>query len=212
MALVDYLKREAAKIKVSFSKDKDDFMDYLVKYNLKDYFIENMPQEERKRLRRSLEDKLESKLGKYSGEMDGIIDKTASNLPMALVIANDIYTYISNNPIANATDFAYSMFLFKTALEAPVIYRYLKKTKDWYGRLDVLKHLALKPVRYVLPVIGPALEAGALRRMVRRRVLKEVTSDFIKEHGDYQTFEEKFKEKLSYPIFKSIERPEKIAA
>ena len=201
--LVDYIEREAAKSRVSFSRDRGKFMDYLMKYDLKNYFKQDMPKEQRELLRKSLEDKLDYQFDRYDKELGGIVRKTASKGTMGLVVLNDLYTYVSNNPIANATGFAYAMFALKSAAELPALYRYIRKSHDYYG---AIKHLLLKPVRYILPIIGPLLESGSFERMVRKRILREVSSEFIKEHGNYINFEEKFREKLKQPIRDATEK------
>ena len=85
----------------------------------------------------------------------------------------------------------------------------MKKSHDWYG---AIKHYALKPINYLLPLIGPALEAGSFERMVKKRVLKEAKYDFIKDNGDYKTFEEKLKIKLKKPLREVVEPVPALAA
>ncbi len=210
--LTDYLEREVAKTKVSFSDNKDKFRDYLIGYELRDYFGDEVPEEEKDRLRSSLEQKLDSKLDHYHTELEGIVRRTASKGTMGLAILNDLSAYVSNIPILNVTGFGYALFALKTAAEAPALRRYWQKTHDWYGAADLGGYMLMKPARYLLPGIGAYLEAGAFERMVRKRVLKEVKAEFIKEHGKYQEFEERLKDKLKQPVHTTIDREKKKAA
>ncbi len=203
--LVDYVEREVNKTKATFSGSRESIGGYIAKYELKDYFGDKVPEEEKARLRSSLEEKLNEKLTKYRDELDGIARKTASKGTMGLAIVNDISAYVTNVPILNVTGFGYSLFALKTIAEAPALRRYWKKSHDWYGMGE---HLLLKPIRYLLPVIGGYLEAGAFERMVRKRIINEVKADFIKEHGDYQSFEDRFRKQLKRPISETVSSEE----
>ncbi len=204
MALNDYLTQAADNIKLNFNFTKDGIVDYLIKNDtgLKDYFSENTPERERALLRKNLEGKVSLALEKYQDELGGLARKSVSRGTMSLALLNDLYAYVSNVPIANVTGLGYSLFALKTAAELPAVYRYMKKSKDWYG---ALWHYAMKPINYLIPVIGAGIEAGSFERMVKRRVMNESKLSFIKENGDYHAFEDKIREKLQTPICDAIE-------
>ena len=204
MEIEDYISKAAARTKTSFSKDKGKWIDYLMKYDLKNYFSENVPEEKKVMLKGALERIVDDTSDKYKRQLGGLVKKTAAKGTMGLAVANDIYAYISNAPIANVTGLGYALFGIKTAAELPAVYRYLKKSHDWYG---ALKHFALKPLRYLIPVVGPALESGAFERMVRKKVIKEAKTNFLKEFGKYVPVTEIVKEKLGTPVAKVIEMP-----
>jgi hypothetical protein len=199
--LVDYVEREVNKTKASFNGSRDSIGSYITKYELGDYFGDKVPEEEKSRLKSSLEEKINDKFEKYREELDGILRKTGSKGTMGLAIVNDLFAYVSNVPLWNVTGLGYSLFALKTIIEAPALRRYLKKSHDWYGMGE---HLLLKPIRYLLPVIGGYLEAGAFERMIRKRIINEVKADFIKEHGSYQSFEERIRSRLKQPVNKTI--------
>ena len=152
MALTDYLYQAADRMKLNFDFNRDSITDYLMKYSLKDYFAD-VGKDEKALLKKDLERKVEESLGKFDGELRGLARKTATRGTMGLAMMNDLYAYISNVPIANVTGLGYALFGLKSAVEVPAMYRYLKKSHDWYG---ALKHYALKPINYLIPVIGGA--------------------------------------------------------
>jgi len=208
MGLTDYLTKTADGIKTNASFTKQNITDYLMGHDrkLKKYFSGDIPDEEKEKLRGNLEKRVDNLLDKYIDELRGFARKATTRGAMGLAIVNDLSGYISNVPFANVSGFAYTLFAIKTAAEIPAMYRYFKKSHDWYG---ALAHYIMKPIKYLIPVIGPAWEAGSFEKMVRKRVLKEAKYGFIKENGDYQTFEDKIKEKLKTPIKEVSERPVK---
>ena len=111
-----------------------------------------------------------------------------------LAIANDIYCYIRKIPFQYLTGVKFLLLGFKTLTELPAFYHYLKESKDVYG---ILKYMIMKPLYYIIPVIGPALDVGAFERMVNYRIALEAKKNFLKRIGKYENLEEKLKEKLS---------------
>jgi len=205
MALEDYLHNAVGRLRASFSSSRSGFINYLTKYDLKDYFSPDVPEAQRAQFRNSLEKKLDEHLARYDKELNGLGRKIVSKGTMGLAVANDLYAYVSNVPIANVTGLGYALFAIKTLAEIPALYQYAKKSGDWYGAIT---HLLLKPVRYLIPVIGPALESGAFERMVRKRVMKEVALDFIREHGEYQPLKDRVQKHLaSTTVGDAIYRP-----
>jgi len=107
---------------------------------------------------------------KYSPFLHNWVRVLASDVPMMLVVVNDVYGYASRVPLLNVTGVGYALFVVKTVVELPWLVRYVVRSHDFlWSALFVL----LKPVRFVIPVIGPILEAHAFGRMVRRRMLAE---------------------------------------
>lgn len=197
MGLVDIVEKAAASTRVHFSSDKDKWKNYLVKYDLKDYFPDDLSENERKRREGILEKKLYGVSEDYKKEIGGLGRKAASKGTMGLAVVNDIYSYVSSVPFSNVSTLAYALFGIKTLTEIPAAIRYLRKSHDWYGEI---KHFALKPVRYLIPIVGPALESGAFDRMVNKRIRKEVKREFIREVGNYVPLEERVKQKLKKPL------------
>lgn len=203
MGLVDYLSKAVARTRASFSGNRDKMVGYLMKYELPTYF-NDLPADKRAGLQGALEQRVDAALTKYDKELGGILRKGVSKGSMGLAIANDVYAYISNAPLQNITGLGYALFGIKTAAEIPALYRYLKKSHDWYGAIS---HMVLKPLRYLIPIVGPALESGAFERMVRKRVMNEAKSEFIKEYGNYVPFEDHLKEQLKVPASDVIYMP-----
>lgn len=198
MGLEDYISSAIQRVKASFSSDQKKWIDYLKRYELRQYFSEDLPEEERERRNSELEKLVSEKVNEYDGCLNGLLRKATSKGAMGVAIANDIYSFVSNTaPIYNVVYLRGALFGLKTLAEIPALYKYVKKSKDWYG---AIKFLAMKPVRYLLPVIGEALEAGAFERMVRKGLMKDVKYAFVKKFGDYQSAKEVIHKKLSRRI------------
>jgi hypothetical protein len=203
--LVDYVSAAASRTKVAFTKSKSGALDYLMKYELKNYFGGEVSEEEKQRLKSSLEKMLDSAYERYDSDMGGVLRKAGSKITMGLDIANQIYGYIGKSAVANVSGLSTALFAGKTLAEIPAMYKYLKKSKDWYGAGSFY---LLKPIRWLLPVIGPALESGAFERMVMRGVMKEAKYKFIKEHGEYVKAEKRIKENMKQPLREITYLPE----
>lgn len=197
MGLVDYLSGAVEKTKVAITKNKAGAVDYLMNHELKDYFHKDLPEEERARLKSSLEEIVNASMTKYDDELGGISRKVGTRGSMALNIANQLYGYVSKVPVSNVIGLSNALYAGKTIWEIPAMYRYLKKSKDWYGALG---HYAMKPLIWLLPVLGPAIESGSFERMVMRGVLKDAKYNFIKKHGEYEAFEDRMQKTLKMPI------------
>ena len=206
MGLTDYLNNAAENLRIKTPATKNDITDYLSRKSLNKYFSDDIPEEEKIKLIGDLENRVENALEKYQGELKGFARKVTTRGSMALALINDLSGYLTNVPFANVSGLAYSLFAIKTAAEIPAMYRYMKKSHDWYG---ATKHIALKPINYLIPIIGPALEAGSFERMVKKKVISEAKYSFIKEHGDYQSFEDRIKKKLKTPLKESLVFPDK---
>jgi hypothetical protein len=111
-----------------------------------------------------------------------------------LALANDIYGYIRGIPFPYIIGTKFLLQGFKTLTEIPAIYHYLKESKDVYG---VLKYMIMKPISYILPVVGPALDMGVFERMVKHRIAQEAKRNFLKKIGKYESLEEKIKPSLA---------------
>ncbi|PIN91219.1 hypothetical protein COU61_02315, partial [Candidatus Pacearchaeota archaeon CG10_big_fil_rev_8_21_14_0_10_35_13] len=197
MGLIDYLRDGVARTRASFSSNREKWQGYLTDHELTDYFGKGfskkkdaeLTEEERTR-KGGLERITNSIIEKYDRELHGVLRKAATRGTMGLAVGNDLYSYIKDLPVANVTGIGYALFATKTLMEVPAMVRYLSKSHDWYG---ALKHYLMKPVNYLLPVIGGALEAGSFERMVRKRVMQEIKHEFIKQYGNYIPVEEKLK-------------------
>lgn len=203
MGLEKLIEKEMSKTRVSLSNNRDRALDYLMKYELKDYFSG----EDGERNKDILRDKLEDSFNKYQSELSGMLRKTASKGTMWTDVANQIYGYVSKTPISYVTGLSTALFAGKTLTEIPAIYRYLKKSKDFYG---IGKYLGLKTLRWLTPVVGPALESGAFERMIRRRVVEETKKEFLKDIGRYNSSEDYFNKKMKQPIGKVLYLPDNL--
>jgi ABC-type dipeptide/oligopeptide/nickel transport system permease component len=127
---------------------------------------------------------------------------------MGVESANSLYSLLSSTaPLYNSGALSLILFGVKTIAEIPSLYRYIKKSKDWYG---AAKMLLTRPIRYITPVLGPMLEAGAFERMVRNRIISETRAEFIKKFGEYQSNEDYVKGKMKMPLSEAIYLPEKM--
>ena len=195
------LEKLIAKLKTDFlPASKARTKDYVQKYELSDYFGNDVPQEYKDRFSKGLDRITDEVTDKYATELRSLVRTPVGKGSMALAVANDIRSYISTVPFKNVDFLAYDLFALKTLMEIPGVIRYIKKTKDWYGALEVAGHFLLKPVRYLLPIIGPALESGAFERMVKRRVRREVVRKFVESYGKYEPLEDRLAERAKEPL------------
>ncbi|MEK6894238.1 MAG: hypothetical protein AABX10_02130 [Nanoarchaeota archaeon] len=204
------LEKLLAKVKTDFlPSSKARTRDYVAKYELKDYFGDDVPQEYRDKFSKGLDRITNEVTDKYASELRSLVRTPVGKGTMALAVANDLSAYITTTPFDNVTALGYALFAAKTAVEVPAAIRYMRKTKSWYGALDVAGHFLLKPVRYLLPIIGPALESGAFERMVKRRVRKEIVRKFAEAYGKYEPLEDRIKERVKEPLREHVYIKEK---
>lgn len=205
MSLENIVKKASDYAKLQFlPANKGRMADYVSKYDLNKYFSDDIPKEEREKFRKGLEEITYRTMEKYSDELNGVIRKAGSKGAMGLAFLNDLYAYTSKVPFANVTNLGFWLFVGKTGVELPALYRYAKKSGDWYG---ALYHLALKPIRYLIPVVGAALESGSFERMVKKGIRRKIVKEFVKKYGQYIPIQEKLKAKLKSPLRDNIYIP-----
>lgn len=206
MSLENIVKKGVDYAKLQFlPANKERMKDYVVKYDLDRYFSDDVSKEDKERFRRGLEEITSRTMDKYGSELEGTFRKVASKGSMALAVLNDIYAYASSVvPIFNVARLGVYLFSGKSIAEAPALIKYVRKSKDVKG---AIKHVLLKPVRYLIPVVGAALESGAFERMVKKGIRKEIVREFIKRYGNYAPIEERLREKLKDRLEDSIYVP-----
>lgn len=160
------------------SRRPEDFSSYLKNGRLREYF-EKIPEEQVRERERILTNCIRTSRDKYQTKLKGV-RKVITKPSMAAAVVNDIYSLISKAPIANFSAVSYVLFGVKTMAELPAMLRYLRKSHDWYG---AARWALMKPVNYILPIVGPMIESGSFERMVKRRVLYEAQNKFLKEIG-----------------------------
>lgn len=200
------LEKMLAKVKTDFlPASKARIKDYVSKYELESYFNDSVPKEYKDRFSQGLDRITEEVTDKYATELRSLVRTPVGKGAMALTVANDLSAYVSTVPFENVSYLGAVGFAVKTFAEVPALYRYFKKSQTWYGGLyDIAKHLVLKPARYLLPVIGPALESGAFERMVKRRVRKEVVRKFAEAYGKYEPLNERITQKMKEPLRENV--------
>ena len=202
MSLENIVKKAVDYAKLQFLPvSREKMKDYISEYDLKNYFSDKVSEEDKERFRKGLEAITNEKMDKYESELGGTLRKAASKGTMGLAFLNDLYAYVSKVPIGNVTALGYVLFAAKSIVEVPALARYVKKSGDWYGAIE---HVLLKPVRYLIPAAGAALESGAFERMVKKGIRKEIVREFAKRYGDYVPIEERLQEKLKEPLKDNI--------
>ncbi len=192
------LEKIIAKLKTDFlPTSKKSLADYVRNYELSNYFKEDVREDYRIKFNKDLSEITDEVTERYSSELFGWVRSPVGKGSMALAIANDISAYSTNVPFDNVTALGYVLFAAKTIAELPALKRYVEKSHNWYGAIN---HIILKPLRYLIPIVGPALESGAFERMVKRTVRKEIARKFIERNGDYESIQDRLKEKLSQPL------------
>ncbi|MBS3083218.1 hypothetical protein J4423_00265 [Candidatus Pacearchaeota archaeon] len=176
-----------------------DDMIISLKRDLKNYF-ENVSDVERARRYSKLESYVDGAIAKYEDNLKGIGRKFVGRGSMVTAFANDIYSLFSKAPFMNFSAASYVLFGAKTLAEVPAVYKYMKKSHDWYG---LLKFAIMKPINYILPIIGPAIESGSFERMVKNRARYEAKDRFLEMVGA-ETNKEKMKRVVKKPLREMI--------
>lgn len=198
MSLENIVKKAVDYVKLQFlPASREKMVDYITKYDLKKYFGEDISEDEKERFKKGLEDISNKTMDRYSTELGGIFRKATSKGTMGLAALNDLYAYVSKVPFDNVTALGYVLFAAKSIAEVPALWRYVNKSGDWYGAIT---HVFLKPLRYLIPVAGAALESGAFERMVKKGARKEIVREFARRYGDYVPIEDRLREKLGEPL------------
>ena len=168
-------------------------------------YLSAAPEEEQGRLREALEGIVRTYVTKYQENLRGLGRKVTTGGAAILSVANDIYAAgFSVLPLAWAGAVKAVNMVGSTLAELPALYRYVKKSRDWYGAGE---HLLLKPVKYLIPFIGPALDLGSFNRMVGRRIRKESKFAFLKEVQGYRPIGKVMRERIHQPIGDAIALP-----
>lgn len=148
---------------------------------LKVYFAQDIPEEQKRQAESKLEAIVERESSKDDKQLHGVVRKVVSWGTMGVAFANEIYAYVSPSvPLRYIAYGNLAMFGIKSLAELPALFMYVLRSKDGYG---ALKLLLMRLVNYLLPVVGPLLEAGAFERMARRRIIKQAKYEFIKQFG-----------------------------
>lgn len=198
MSLENIVSKAKDRAKLQFlPASRERMRDYIGRYDLKKYFGDDVSEEDKEKFRRGLEDITNKTMDKYSTEFEGTFRKAAAKGTMGLAFLNDLYAYASQVPLANVTGLGYILFAAKSIAEIPALWRYVRKSGDMYG---AIKHVLLKPIRYLIPIAGAALESGSFDRMVKKGVRKEIVREFAKRYGEYVPVEERLRKKLKEPL------------
>lgn len=166
-----------------------------LKKDLRNYF-ENVDDAERAKRYGKLEAYVDEEIAKYDENLKGLARKIVGRGSMGTAFANDIYSLYSKAPFMNFSAASYVLFGAKTLGEIPAVYKYMKKSHDWYG---LLKFALMKPINYLIPIIGPAIESGSFERMVKDRARYEAKERFLKMVGA-ETGKEKMKRVAKKPL------------
>ena len=151
----------------------------------------------------SLYDRIVGKAKEAVTYSKGLLERATEKLSYAnvLQIAADIYSIARDIPALYSTYIRAAFIGGKTLLEAPGVLTYLYKTGKqqgaksrlgrllygtYYNGLDLLGYGASKLVGMAIPVLGPAIEAGAFKRLVQRKASGIVDSWFDKLKGTYK--------------------------
>ena len=178
---------------------RDDMVRAL-RSDLKGHF-NNLDDAERVRREGKLESYVDGAIAKYDESLAGLGRKITGRGSMGTAFVNDIYSMYSKAPFANFSAASYVLFGVKTLAELPAVYKYMKKSHDWYG---LLKFAIMKPINYVIPIIGPAIESGSFDRMVKNRARYEAKERFLEMVGA-ETNKEKIKKVVRRPLREALD-------
>ena len=180
-----------------------------LKKDLRGHF-ENLDDAERARRYSKLEAYVDGAIARYDDNLKGIGRKLVGRGSMGTAFANDIYSLYSKAPFMNFSAASYVFFGAKTLAEIPAVYKYMKKSHDWYG---LLKFAAMKPINYLIPILGPAIESGSFERMVKTRARYEAKDRFLEMVGA-ETSKDKMKRIVRKPLREIVDsvRPQGMPA
>ena len=180
MELTDIVTRELSRAKnfLFTPKEKSGMLTYLTDVELRDHFAK-ASEEQRTGLYQRLEHHLEQSILKYSSYLDSWKQKVPK-IAGYLTALSDAAALAAKLPGASYSHLHVFMVLAKTVAEAPGMFYYLVKSKDYLG---ALKWLGIKPFELLIPVLGPWMGAGWTEKIVRQRIMYEAKQNFLKELG-----------------------------
>lgn len=189
--------RAITKAREYISGPNRDGMIARLKEDLRPY-LTNISDEERGRRYGQLEAYLDASVAKYDTELHGI--RKAATVPAgAAAFLNDVYSLVSRAPFENFAAGSYVFMGAKALAQVPAVYRYLKKTHDWYGALGAAEWAGFKTLGFLVPVIGPLLDTGRFEKIVKRRVMYEARNKFLAAIGK-ETETDKIKRHLKHKV------------
>ncbi len=204
MGLADIVKEELSKAKYFLftPKSKEDMLEYLKK-ECSDYF-DNLPEEEIKQRYESLKTKLDEKLQKYSQYLGSMTSKAVKAGGILTALSDAYQLFFAKVPLT-AEQYVpiHDLMLYaKLVPEAIYMAKYVKDSKDLVG---ALKWLAMKPIEFAVPIVGPMLGAGWAEKIVRQRVLYEAKKEFLQQYAkaqkaNYKTLDEHVAKVTGRPV------------
>jgi hypothetical protein len=192
MGLEGLLKKNLNDAKKHFGDGKlEQYITKKVRGDLSHYF-KNITDPAREKLESTLMYSVGKSVQKYRDMIKDWKLKVANPLGLG-VIVNDIYGFAAGIPVGDILGTKFLLQGAKTLFELPGLYNYFKKEHDLYG---VIKYALMKPVGYLLPVVGPFLERNYLKKMFKNRAVKYAKKMFLKSIGQYESVLDKLKKRV----------------
>lgn len=175
----------------------------IVKY-LAEKHLPSLSTEKQKELYPQLVKKVEDSIVYSKGFLEKATEKLSYTNLVAIV--RDVYGLARGIPAIYSTYIRAVFTGGKTLLETPGVVSHLYKTGKakgaeslfgkllygtYYNALDLAFYGGTKLLGIAIPVVGPAIEAGAFKRLIERRVTRSVDSWLQKLKGIYKSPQEK---------------------
>lgn len=186
MRLEDLITSTMATTRAKLSGAERRITDTLREGTLKGYFRDEDPR--REQYERLLEQCVAQSAAKYRNTLKGASRKSAK-IAGVLTGLFDAYELASTYPIpaAYAGPLHAGLSLTKTILEVPALARYVSVSHDVGG---AAKWIGYRALDLAVPLLGPIIGHNALERIVRSRIAKEATREFLTTIGRYQPLDE----------------------
>lgn len=168
---------------------RDYALSHYLNNETKRKLFEGKSEEEMQKIYYGLESKIRDRLSYHQRHLDKLSLKTGKFAGLATLI-NDVYHFYAGTPFSDFGLVKYALVGAKAILELPVMYSYMKDTGDMYGAVE---WLGTKTLSAVIPILGPALDLNVAQRVIKKRVIREGVTDFLKEHGLYREKEPLYK-------------------
>ena len=174
-----------AKQHIFVPESKEKMKGYLLDNHLNSYF-EGASDHQKERYMNLLEDNIDRSFEKYRKSIDSTVSRWGTKIGIGIGLS-EVLDIAIEAPTLHTVVGTYGLIAAKTAFELPKVYDYLKKTKDINGVYGMAKYGLRKMMGMYIPFVGPAIEGGALKSMLKKRILYEAKKGFLKDIGEYKS-------------------------
>lgn len=196
------VKSTFAKTKKLFRDKKEKTLDYFMTKDkeISKYFSKDLPKETRERYEGVLRSVVDREFEKYDQYLKSWYNRSGKIVGGLLSLYNAWQMFITNLPLPSSyfgSTHAVGV-LTKAFIEIPLLYKYIKTTKDMSA---IPKWVGYKLIETV-PLIGPLIGYKGLDNIITSHAKKNIKFEFLKSIKKYTPLEElieKRRKKLKIP-------------